>query len=262
MRERGGGGGNGRARARSIPLSQISRTKAEVSRADWLKDQCDFRGIDSSEVEGCCYYEYFRESAAMRKTLVLPTCEDQTARSRVTFVLNKAGWQEAANKNEAPVPWTSLNAQIKREIARSAKRCVERVSKHPKWHRPLLVEEFWPGHDPVELESQLGNWKKEAYYSASPGRSYLFGLFRLDETYNETQLARAFKALFRKRYRKTKGGGGPQWRSLLNKLLVMRIWRHERNRWKRLKSVAELCGYKGCIRELEDLFNCVPLTCR
>ena len=37
--------------------------------------------------------------------------------------------------------------------------------------------------------------------------------------------------------------------SYLDALSVMRIRKHERNQWKRLKLVAEVCGYKGCVEE-------------
>ena len=93
--------------------------------------ECDFRNIDSSEIEACCYYEFFRESAVMRGSIeddqwrggVLPVCEDQNARSTLTFALSKAGWMQAAKKNEAPPPWNSLNTETKTEISRCAKRC-------------------------------------------------------------------------------------------------------------------------------------------
>lgn len=48
-----------------------------------------------------------------------------------------------------------------------------------------------------------------------------------------------------------KGGGDAKWRDRLNQLAVMRIWKHERNQWKRLKLVAKFCGYKGCIQEAD-----------
>ena len=39
----------------------------------------------------------------------------------------------------------------------------------------------------------------------------------------------------------------------LKALSVMRIWKlHQRNPWKRLKLVAENCGYEGCVRESEE----------
>jgi hypothetical protein len=75
----------------SLRPSQNSHEKTEISHAE-LDTECNFGSIDPSLVEACCHYEYFRESATMRRTRVLPTCGDQIARSTLTFVLNKAGW--------------------------------------------------------------------------------------------------------------------------------------------------------------------------
>jgi hypothetical protein len=61
------------------------------------------------------------------------------------------------------------------------------ADKHP----PLLVKEFFPGHDPLEAKSLLEQWKEGAYYDSPVGRSYFFGLFRLDESYNETEAREA-----------------------------------------------------------------------
>ena len=98
------------------PVSQSLDEKAAIILPDSLKNECDFRNIDSWEVESCCYYEYFRESAAMRKSLILPTCTDQIVRSTLTFVLIKAGWQKAAARGEAPLPWVTLKAEDTRGI--------------------------------------------------------------------------------------------------------------------------------------------------
>jgi hypothetical protein len=40
--------------------------------------------------------------------------------------------------------------------------------------------------------------------------------------------------------------------SRLKALSVMRIYKHERNQWKRLKLVAKVCCYEGCVRESEE----------
>ena len=92
---------------------------------------------------------------------VLPVCEDQNARSTLTFALSETGWMQAAKKNEAPPPWNSLNMETKTEISRCAKRCLQDRSDHPKWRPRLLVQEFLPGHDPVELKSQLEKWREK-----------------------------------------------------------------------------------------------------
>jgi hypothetical protein len=111
QREKEGAGAETGAGVPSIPVSQISHKKAAISRADRLKVECAFRNVKSYQIEACCHYEYFRESAAMRKTRVLPTCTDQIARSTLTFVLNKAGWMDAAEKDKAPLPWNSLDGR-------------------------------------------------------------------------------------------------------------------------------------------------------
>src|SRR5262249_46428205 len=82
------------------------------------------------------------------------------------------------------------------------------------------------------------------------GRKCFFGFIRIDCTYNETEASKAFKNEFRKRRPKTSGGGRANWRARLTQLAVMRIWKQEPDQWKRLKLVAEFCGYKGCMEEL------------
>jgi hypothetical protein len=261
QREKEGEGAETGAGVSNIPVSQSSHKRAAISLADYLKHECDFRNVKSYQIEACCHYEYFRESAAMRKTCVLATCTDEIARSTLTFVLNKVGWKDAAEKNEAPPPWNSLDAAIKDELSRCVRRCVKLKNKHPTRHRPLLVQEFSPGHDPFEIERQLEGWKEKAYYDASLDRDYFFGLFRLDETYNETKAVRAFRALFLKRraranrdlstHGKTKGGGGGWrlWQARLNDLVVMRLWkRFPKDPLKRAEHVAEFttAGFKGC----------------
>jgi len=246
----------------NIPPSQISHKKAAISRANWLKDECDFRNIDSSEVEACCYYEFFRESAVMRGTIedghwrggVLPTCADQTGRSTLTFALNKAGWEKAAKKNQAPPLWNSLTEQVKSEIGRCVERCGELKADAQMLpsQPPLLVEEFLPGHDPVELESQLEKWREKSCDAALVDRTYFFGLFRLDGTCNEKEAVEAFRAFFRKQYGETQGsksGRGARWRERLNQLAVMRIWKRfpkAKHLRQRIREVAKVTDYKGC----------------
>jgi hypothetical protein len=189
----------------------------------------------------------------MRATSVLPTCQDQRARSAITYALTNARWAEAAEKKEPPPDWNILKHHTRREITRCVRRCLQLKLKHPKWHRPLLIEKFLPGHDPAELERQLKTWiepqlikwKEEAYYGAALGRGYFFGLIRLDETYNETEAARAFRAWFRKRYGKTKRGGGGwrEWQAKLNDLVAIRLRKRfpgKKNLIKRVQHVAEL----------------------
>jgi hypothetical protein len=150
----------------------VKKKTAESENQIELSSECDFRDVDSGELEACCFYEYFRESALMRKTRVLAMCEDQLARSTLSFVLSKSGWQKAADNNEAPPPWKSLKAETKTEIDRCIKACLSSKSKDQERHPPLLVREFLPGHDPVELKSQFDKWKDYAYYGTPTGAQF------------------------------------------------------------------------------------------
>jgi hypothetical protein len=259
-----------------------------------LSSECDFRGVAREELEACCCYEYLRESDTLRRSfapqmvqnvsfkriaaaangmvdfrlekserqqtvilpdsgLAVPKSASQTARSCLTFALIKARWPEAGKKNKAPPSWNVLKPETKKEMARCMRRCMHRKLKQPKWHRVLLVQELLPGDAPVELEAQLEKWKEDAYYTAFD-REYLFGLFRLDETYNETKAVRAFRALFRRVLGTTKSGGGPHWTARLNDLIVMRLWqRFPRDPVKRVENIVKFTipgskqvGFKGC----------------
>jgi hypothetical protein len=61
---------------------------------------------------------------------------------------------------------------------------------------------------------------------------------------------RAFKAAYRKRYGKNKGGGKPPWEAKLNDLVVMRLWKQfpRGEAIKRVEHVAKYTttGFKGC----------------
>jgi hypothetical protein len=91
------------------PVSQkIASKKAARSLADRLRDECDFRNIDSSEVEACCHYEYFRESGAMREAfnrnwsmpLIGYRNNDFFENGGLRFMLIKVGF---------PTPWKRLS---------------------------------------------------------------------------------------------------------------------------------------------------------
>jgi len=205
--------------------------------------ECDFGDLTDEELEGCCKYEYLRESKGFREGLANPKCEalpvvacaDWMDNARLVFALKNAGY---------PVPWKKLGAESRANLTQ----VLSWNSKDQKRHPVLRVQEFAPGHDPVEQERL---WRELAYYEAATDRNYFFGLFRLDETYNETEARKAFTAWFRERHAKTKGGGIPKWRARLKQLAVVRIWKLERNQWKRLKLVAEFCGYNGCRKEMK-----------
>jgi hypothetical protein len=232
--------------------------RRQSGRADWLKVECDFGKVNSKQVEACCYYEYFRESAAMREAfkevrpMPLKGYRDEDGDyARLSFALRMAGF---------PVQWNQLNCDRRKELANVLAWRAKDKRKHP----PLVVSELPLEcfYHPDVQDEELKRWWEKAYVAASfsdaesfpyhDGHSYCYGLFRLDESYNETEAGEAFKTWFTKRRDKTKGGGRNTWKAKLNNLVVMRIWNKERDQWKRLKLVAELCGYKGCKEELVE----------
>jgi hypothetical protein len=99
----------------NIGGSQSSLRKTAISRADWLKTECDFRNLTTTELEACCKYEYLRESKGFREGLANPKCEalpvvacaDWMDNTRLVFALKKAGY---------PVPWKKLGAESRANL--------------------------------------------------------------------------------------------------------------------------------------------------
>jgi len=274
------------------PVSQSLDEKASISRADWLKVECDFRNVDLNEVEACCLYEYFRESAAMREALkpitLEPVSTDLQGRTEFKVVdANKhlmplIGYREedfydyvqlriALMKADFPGPWNRLNPNQRKELANVLAWRAKDKLKHP----PLLVSELPLEcfHDPSVQDEVLKRWWEKSYVSASfsdaespetleeflkkgtfpycDEHTYSYWLFRLDESYNETEAKEAFMEWFSKRYPKTKGGNRERWRAKLNDLVVMRLRKRfpgKSNLIRRVQHVAELttAGFAGC----------------
>ena len=245
------------AGASHFPGSQSSHEKRAIS----LADECDFRNVDDpSEIEACCLYEYFRESAVMceafqqRRPMPLQGYRDADIHDyvRLRVALTTAGF---------PVPWNRLSPEQRVMLARPlyspdgeqyfGTGVLDWALKDTDKHPPLLVKKFLPAHDPLEAEALLEQWKQAAYYDAPLDRSYFFGLFRLDEGYNETEAKDAFTAWFKERFPQTKSGNRERWQAKLNDLVVMRLrklYPGKKNLIKRVQHVAELTtlGFAGC----------------
>jgi hypothetical protein len=201
---------------------------------------------------------------------------------RLIFALRKAGF---------PKPWTTLKKNARKELIPVISGWYE---ERKKAYPPVVIEEAMPEQDLegererlVRQQSLIAKPKSPASAAAQNAadafiramrppiwrftpsqpellrrgqqsqRKYFYGFIRIDEGYNETEAAEAFKKEFRKRWPKTKGGGTPKWRERLKQLAVMRIWKYDRNRkaadyikqWKRVTKVAEFCEYKNCMQE-------------
>jgi hypothetical protein len=244
--KKGAGGAETAAGVSGMPVSQSSHKKPAISLADWLKTECDFGDLADEELEGCCKYEHLHESKGFREGLANPKCEalpvvacaDWMDNARLVFALKKAGY---------PVPWKKLGAESRANLTQ----VLSWNSKDQNRHPVLMAHEFALAHDPVEEERLLKQWRETAYYTAALDRNYFFGLFRLDESYNQSEAVKAFAAWFEERYAQTKGGGGPDWRAKLNDLAVMRLRKRfpgKSNLIRRVLHVAEYttAGFAGC----------------
>ena len=164
---------------------------------------------------------------------------------RLVLALRQAGF---------PKPWKILKDDAQQELIRVIANWDE---EHKKTYPPVVIELGFERD--FEREQQQGarfpiwrfkSFEPELHRWQWSRRKYFCGLIWIDEGYNETEAVEAFTNEFRKRWPKTAGGGGPNWRARLNQLAVMRIWKQERDQWERLKLVARFCLYKGCVEEL------------
>jgi hypothetical protein len=260
--KKGAGGAETGAGASKIPVSQIPHKKRAISCADSLNVEWDFRKVDPDEMQACCYYEYSRESAAMRKSLILPTCTDQIARSTLTFVLIKAGWQNAAARDKAPLPWVLLKdkirGQLNRCLASEPSKEWAKINGPPPFVASELPLECF--YDSNVQDEQLKRWWEKAYapalfsdaesYPVQLEHSYFFGLFRLDEAYDMTAACAAFKAWFLERYAKRKKGNS-QFYGKLNQLVAMRV-RHLYARAERREILIKMTGKETYERGINE----------
>jgi hypothetical protein len=203
-------------------------------------------------LEAECLYEYMRESQTLSGAMSgerksLPYLPKLTL-PRLGYLIRKL--QSA----DFPKPWKRLSKRSRAPLVlllRNSARVA--AGRNAKLYPPVVIEEGWREYDysencwrvgqlgPLEL-SLFKGWK----YSS---RRYFVGFIRIDRGCNEKEAVAAFRNEFRKHCPRPRGGGGRQYRDLLNQLAVMRIWKQDRDQWKRLAEVAEQCGYKACKRE-------------
>jgi hypothetical protein len=172
---------------------------------------------------------------------------DWDATYRLVLALRQAGF---------PKPWRKLDTNAQNELIRVIGEWDE---KRKEAYPPVVIEAGLERYLEREQE-QLGGrfpvqrFKREPELLRSArqrDREYFFGFIRIDRAYIENDAIQAFKNEYRKRWPQIKSGGGTNWRARLQRLAVMRIRKHERDQWKRLKLVAEFCGYNGCRKEVK-----------
>ena len=222
-------------------------------------ENLDFRGLFSSaspsEIEAACLYEYMRESQTLRDSVSGERKSDQRLPSPFlpNFSLPRLGFLIVKLQRAGfPKPWKQLpkrfQALLVSLLATGGKR-----SGNAKLYPQVIIEQGQPEFDYSENSWRMGQLQpfELSLFKGweHSGRKCFFGFIRIDTGYNETEASQAFRMAFRKHWPKTKSGGSAKWRERINQLVVMRIWKHERNQWKRLKLVAKFCGYEGCIKE-------------
>jgi hypothetical protein len=167
-----------------------------------------------------------------------------------------------------PKPWNQLTKAAREELVRVISRWyAERKKSYP----PVMIKAGVPERDyeremasPIwrlTLSDRESHWPPksptDSFFAEQSKRKYFYGFIQIDEGYNETEAVEAFRAWFRERWGKTKGGNRERWGAQLKNLVVMRLWkrfprRHYRELYKRLNLVAQFCGYKGCVKEAAE----------
>jgi hypothetical protein len=236
-----------------------------------LDAECDFRRLTSDEMEAACKYEYLRESQTLRDTISDPKKSVPGLLPSLTLFDLLFRWMPALRTAGFPKPWKRLSKASKTQLISLLAQSRKGMIRGDKaLYPPVVIEQA-----SVELD-HFGKTTDEYYHwrlePSEPNllrkwerarRNYFFGFIRIDEAYTETEAIEAFKKEFRnckQQSRKRKQrfrerwpeAKASKWRQRLMQLAVMRIWKHKRKQWDRLKLVANLCGYKGCVRECAE----------
>jgi len=247
-----------------------------------VNESLDFRDVTAWELQAACLYEHMRESRSLRDELNGRGKSDQDLQcpfypnwmlARVSLRVRRLGRYTlqspflpnltlpqlgvlfvALQKAGFPRPWKLLNDDSKTQLVSLLGGVTKRRAPADKeTYPPVIIEEGSAEFDPSEncrRVGQLEPFELSLFSGATrSGRKPFLGFIFIDTGCNETEAVEAFRGEFRKRWGKTNWGGGTRWRDRLKQLAVMRIWKGESHQWKRLKLVAEVCGYRGCKRE-------------
>jgi hypothetical protein len=192
-----------------------------------------------------CLYEYARESHKFRCLLVLNNKKREERSGGLMFIkyeensdgnvhLIRSGWDRwlgdfaeelIANKSFAELLRTSGSKVWKSLDALAGYNLYPKAIELPGRHinvpgmQEVVIQIDWRHYDNKEIGAEMARWAANNRPESEP---------EPDRT-------------GKKRESKV--------RSDLKALSAMRIWKHERDRWKRLRLVAEVCGYKGCRKE-------------
>jgi hypothetical protein len=213
------------------------------------KDDYDFsssrswtEGANEELLNAGCLYEYARESHKFRCLLVLNnrkreersgllTCIEYEGNSAGDVHLITSGWHRwlgdfaeelIANKSFAELLRTSRNK------VESSLDALATYNRYPKavelpgryinvpGMQEVVIQIDWRHYDNKEIGAEMARWAANNRPESEPAP-------------DRTGKKRESKV-----------------RSDLKALSVMRIWKHERKPWKRLKLVARVCRFKSC----------------
>jgi hypothetical protein len=254
---------------RRIGLAGLERSRIVSMEKFDLEAECDFRGLPPEEVEAACKYEYLRESQTLRATISDPKKSVPGLLPGLTLFELLFRWMPALRTAGFPKPWKQLSKASKTQLVSLLAKSRKGMIRGDKaLYPPVVIEEASVEFDRSgETDDEYYHWRLEPFepnllrkWEQAP-RNYFFGFIRIDEAYNQTEAVEAFKKEFKKqRLRERKQGFRERWpkakssksRQRLMQLAVMRIWKHKRKQWDRLKLVANLCSYKGCVEEAAE----------
>jgi hypothetical protein len=172
---------------------------------------------------------------------------------RLVLALRQAGF---------PKPWKTLKDDAQQELIRAISNWDE---ERKKTYPPVVIE---PG-----FERDLERNKSRVLVSRSGASnlsslSFIVGngrgentsavLFGLMKPTMKLKRLRPSEMSFENAGRRPEAAVSAKWRARLSRLAVMRIWKYAcaaqngndyLTQWKRVKLIAKLCGYKGCIKE-------------
>jgi hypothetical protein len=212
--------------------------KEDYDFRDWMK------GANEEMLNAGCLYEYARESHFFRDRLVTGR-DSRKALSLIEFERNSAGYVHLIESGWAMwLDGFALELIANKSFAEVLRIGLPKVEKslellpsyfvYPKavelpgqfinipGLQKIEIEIYWPGYTDKEIGEEMGR------FAAA----------------NRPQDIPSPDRRGQKRASKV--------RSFLKALSVMRICKHEPDKWKRLKLVALVCGYQGCKKELKE----------
>jgi hypothetical protein len=125
-----------------------------------------------------------------------------------------------------PKPWKRLSTRVRTLLVSLLTNSTGRaLGRDGKRYPPVVIEQGWPEYDYSENCWRVGQLEPFELEMFKWGAGAFFGFISMDRGCKEKEAVAAFRTQFRKHC--PRGGGGRQYRDLLNQLAVMRIWKQD-----------------------------------